>query len=341
MSHIRESLELLSAGQDLSPELARIIMEELLQGELTPAQVGALLLALRMKGESAIEIAAFAQSLRKVCQSIPASSGVMDTCGTGGDGGGTFNISTTAAFVVAGAGVPVAKHGNRFASGRCGSADVLEALGVPLNLSPEESLFNLESLGMAFLFAPLYHPALAKVATHRRELGVRTIFNLLGPLLNPAGATHQLLGVSSEEILSKMAEALRILGTTRSIVVVGEGGLDEVTLTGVTQAIKVEGDNLSAFTIIPETFGFNRCSLADLQGGSPVENANILLRILQGETGPKRDVVLLNAGVALYAAGHAEDLSSGIHQARVSLDSGQALAKLEQLSKRLPCVSGQ
>lgn len=333
MSAIREALNNLSQGDNLSIELASGVMAELMAGELSGAQIGALLLGLRIKGETAEEIAAFAKVLRDLSATIPAPPGTVDTCGTGGDGGGTFNISTTTAFVVAGAGVPVAKHGNRFASGRCGSADVLEELGIPLNLSPLESSTNLNDLGMAFLFAPLYHPALGKVAAHRRELGVRTIFNLLGPLLNPAKAPYQLLGVSSQALLPKLAKALQILGVERAVVVVGEDGLDEVSLTAPTQAILVAQDQFLPFRMTPEEYGLSRCSLEDLRGGGPKENARYTLDILEGKPGPKRDVVLLNSGVALFAAGRAGDIGSGIELAQESLDSGAALSKLEALQE--------
>ncbi|MDI6879327.1 MAG: anthranilate phosphoribosyltransferase [Desulfitobacteriaceae bacterium] len=340
MSKIREALDYLSRGEDLVPDLAAAVITELMAGELTGAQIGALLLGLRVKGESAEEMAAFAQILRSLSEIIPAPPGTVDTCGTGGDGTGTFNISTTAAFVVAGAGVPVAKHGNRFASGRCGSADVLEELGVPINPTPVESAKNLSELGIAFLFAPLYHPALAKVAVHRRELGVRTVFNLLGPLLNPARAPYQLLGVSSAMLLSKMAQALQILGSERAVVVVGEDGLDEVSLTAPSQAILVQPDRLRPFRIVPEEYGFARCSLAELQGGTPAENAGLTLEILQGKIGPRRDIVLLNAAVALYAAGRVGDIADGVEAARISLDSGAALAKLLALRSGTARVAG-
>lgn len=333
MSRIREALDQLAIGRDLQEELVADIMNDLLEGSLTPVQVGGLLFGLRMKGESAEEIAAFAKALRAISRQITAPEGVVDTCGTGGDGTGTFNISTTAAFVVAGAGVPVAKHGNRFASGKCGSADVLEQLGVPINQTPEESTQSLHELGMAFLFAPLYHPAIGKVATFRRELGIRTIFNLLGPLLNPASAPYQLLGVSSPGLLPKMAEALKRLDCKRALVVVGDDGLDEVTLTGRTQAILVDQGILEPFELFPEDFGFKRCSLDALKGGSPEENARLTQGILQGETGPKRDIVLLNAGIAIYVAKRAKTIQEGIDLARYSLDSGQALGKLNALRK--------
>ncbi|KLU63228.1 anthranilate phosphoribosyltransferase [Peptococcaceae bacterium CEB3] len=331
MSAIREALDNLTRGENLPAELAAGVMAELMAGELTGAQIGALLLGLRMKGETAEEIAAFAGVLRGLSERIPAPPGAVDTCGTGGDGGGTFNISTTTAFVVAGAGVPVAKHGNRFASGRCGSADVLEVLGVPLDLSPRESSANLREIGMAFLFAPLYHPALGKVAAHRRELGVRTIFNLLGPLLNPARAPFQLLGVSSRTLLPKLAKALQILGVERAIVVVGEDGLDEVSLTAATQAILVERDKFIPFRLTPEEYGLTRCSLPELRGGGPEENARYTLAVLEGEPGPKRDVVLLNSGVAFFAAGKVKNIGEGIALAAESIDSGAALGKLEAL----------
>ncbi len=333
MSRIREALDQLTIGRDLPEELVADVMNDLLEGELTPAQVGGLLFGLRMKGESSEEIATFAKALRAISLQITAPEGAVDTCGTGGDGTGTFNISTTAAFVVAGAGVPVAKHGNRFASGKCGSADVLEQLGVPIHQTPEESTQCLQEVGMAFLFAPLYHPAMGKVALFRRELGIRTIFNLLGPLLNPASAPYQLLGVSSPVLLTKMAEALKRLDCKRALVVVGDDGLDEVTLTGRTQAILVDQGTLKPFELYPEDYGFQRCSLDALKGGSPEENARLTQGILQGEVGPKRDIVLLNAGIAIYVAKRAKTIQEGIDLARYSLESGQAYEKLKALRR--------
>jgi len=337
MSRIREALDQLAIGKDLPEELVANVMNDLLDGALTSAQIGGLLFGLRLKGESSEEIAAFAKAFRAMSRQIPAPDGAVDTCGTGGDGTGTFNISTTAAFVVAGAGVPVAKHGNRFASGVCGSADVLEQLGVPINQTPEESTQCLHEVGMAFLFAPIYHPAIGKVATLRRELGIRTIFNLLGPLLNPAFAPYQLLGVSSAGLLPKMADALKRLDCKRALVVVGDDGLDEVTLTGRTQAILVDEGTLKPFELFPEDYGFKRCSLDELKGGSPEENARLTQGILQGETGPKRDIVLLNAGIAIYVAKRAKTIQEGINLARVSLDSGHAYGKLNALRKGEIC----
>ena len=341
MNRIREALDQLALGRDLPEELVAVIMNDLLEGSLTPVQVGGLLFGLRIKGESAEEIAAFAKALRTISRKIPAPDGAVDTCGTGGDGTGTFNISTTAAFVVAGAGVPVAKHGNRFASSRCGSADVLEQLGVHINQTPEESTQCLHEVGMAFLFAPLYHPAMGKVASFRRELGIRTIFNLLGPLLNPASAPYQLLGVSSPVLLVKMAEALKLLDNKRALVVVGDDGLDEVTLTGRTHAILVDQGVLKPFEFFPEDYGFKRCSLDALRGGSPEENARLTQGILQGESGPKRDIVLLNAGIAIYVAKRAKTIQEGIDLARYSLDSGQALGKLNALREAFYPVAAQ
>lgn len=341
MSRIREALDQLAIGRDLPEELVADIMNDLLEGSLTPAQVGGLLFGLRIKGESAEEIAAFAKALRTISRKIPAPDGAVDTCGTGGDGTGTFNISTTAAFVVAGAGVPVAKHGNRFASSRCGSADVLEQLGVHINQTPEESTQCLHEVGIAFLFAPLYHPAMGKVASFRRELGIRTIFNLLGPLLNPASAPYQLLGVSSPVLLVKMAEALKLLDNKRALVVVGDDGLDEVTLTGRTHAILVDQGVLKPFEFFPEDYGFKRCSLDALRGGSPEENARLTQGILQGESGPKRDIVLLNAGIAIYVAKRAKTIQDGIDLARYSLDSGQAFGKLNALREAFHLVTAQ
>ncbi|HVJ50315.1 anthranilate phosphoribosyltransferase [Desulfitobacterium sp.] len=335
MSNIHEALDKLTQNQDLPAELASSVIQDLLAGELTPAQIGGLLFGLRVKGESAEEIAAFANTLRQAGQRIQAPEGAVDTCGTGGDRAGTFNISTTAAFLVAGAGVPVAKHGGRFASGQCGSADVLECLGIPLSANPELSEHVLKETGITFLFAQLYHPAMAKVAAQRRELGIRTIFNLLGPLLNPANAPYQLLGVSALPILPKMAKALQLLGIRRAVVMVGEDGLDEVSLSAPTQAILVDGQDLTEFVITPEEFGFKRCSLHEIQGGTPEENAQITLKILQGEKGPKRDIVLLNAGTALFATHKVKSISGGIALATESLDSGRALEKLEQLRQSL------
>jgi anthranilate phosphoribosyltransferase len=335
MSNIRKALDYLTQKQDLPAELASSVIRELLTGDLTPTQIGGLLFGLQAKGESAEEIAAFAQTLREAGQHIHAPEGAVDTCGTGGDRAGTFNISTTAAFVVAGAGVKVAKHGGRFSSGKCGSADVLESLGIPLTAQPQQSEQILKDIGITFLFAQLYHPAMAKVANHRRELGIRTIFNLLGPLLNPANAPYQLLGVSSQTILPKMAKASQILGTRRAVVMVGEDGLDEVSLSGPTHAILIDGEESREFTISPEDYGFSRCSLEAIQGGSPVENAQITLNILQGASGPRRDIVLLNAGTALFAANKVQTIAEGIELAKESLNSGRAYQKFVQLRDAL------
>ena len=319
--------------RDISAEEAAVSMNEIMSGEATTSQIAAFLIALRMKGETLEEITGCARVMRDKADKVTLSKDAIDIVGTGGDGANTFNISTCSAFVVAAAGLPVAKHGNRSASSKCGSADVLEQLGVPINQTPEESTQCLQEVGMAFLFAPLYHPAIGKVATFRRELGIRTIFNLLGPLLNPASAPYQLLGVSSPELLVKMAEALKRLDCKRALVVVGDDGLDEVTLTGRTQAILVDHGILEPLELFPEDFGFKRCSLDALKGGSPEENARLIHSILQGEAGPKRDIVLLNAGIAIYVAKRSKTIQEGIDLARYSLDSGQAFGKLNALRK--------
>ncbi|NMA68891.1 MAG: anthranilate phosphoribosyltransferase [Desulfitobacterium sp.] len=328
---IRFALNIISQKEELPSSLIPEVVQEILAGKATSSQIGALLLGLSLKGETPQEIASFAQALREVSHQIQGPPDTLDTCGTGGDNSGSFNISTTTAFVVAGAGVTVAKHGNRFSSGRCGSADVLEHLGVPLNTSPEKCANQLREIRMSFLFAQTFHPAMAKIATERRELGVRTIFNLLGPLLNPAKASYQLLGVSSHALLPRIAQALQLLGIKRAIVVVGEDGLDEVTLTSTTRAILVTEEEIQPFIIHPEEYGFSLCSLEDLQGGEPEENSQITLEVLQGKKGPPRDIVLLNAATALFAANKVPNIQEGIQLAKESLDTGQALKVLEKL----------
>jgi anthranilate phosphoribosyltransferase len=256
---------------------------------------------------------------------------VIDTCGTGGDGAQTFNISTTAAFVVAGAGVPVAKHGNRAMSSRCGSADVLQALGVAIELSAARAEDCLAEVGMTFLFAPVFHSAMRHAVGPRREIGVRTIFNLLGPLTNPAGAQRQLLGVSRQEFAEPMARVLGNLGSTRAFVVHGSDGLDEITLSGATQITALDGGGITSYTITPEQFGLRRAPLSALAGGDAPQNADITLAVLEGKRGPHRDVVLLNAAAALIVAGAVGDFMAGIELAASAIDSGAALDKLRRL----------
>jgi anthranilate phosphoribosyltransferase len=307
-------------------------MRAMMENRLTPSQTGAFLTALRMKGETPQEIAAFAQVMRACASTIrPCCTGrLVDTCGTGGDCSGTFNISTAAAFVAAGAGVPVVKHGNRGVSSRCGSADVLEALGIRIEIPPERAQQIIGQTGIVFLFAPLYHTAVRHVMGVRKELGVRTVFNVLGPLANPAGAEAHLLGVYSTALTGPLAEVHRLLGTRHAMVVHG-AGLDEISIAGPTQVAELNEGRITSFTILPEDFGFRRATLSDLIGGTPEENARILLSVFSGEEGPRRDIILLNAGAAIYLGGVSATIAAGISAAERSIDSGAAVEKLQQL----------
>ena len=318
--------------QDLAPGEARAVMDTIMDGRATPAQIGGFLVALRMKGETPNEIAAFARVMREHAITIrPRVQGTLvDPCGTGGDGTQTFNISTAAAFVAAGAGIPVVKHGNRGVSSRCGSADVLGALGVNLALDPASQAKIVEDVGISFLFAPNHHPAVRHVMAARQELGCRTVFNLLGPLANPAGAQAQVLGVYDPALTSTVAEVLRLLGLSRAMVVHG-CGLDEITTTGETQVTELDGGSLKSYTLTPEACGFARASQSDLRGGEPLENARILREVLQGEKGAARDIVLMNAGAAVYVGGRARTMQEGCTLAAHSIDSGAALARLDAL----------
>jgi anthranilate phosphoribosyltransferase/anthranilate synthase/phosphoribosyltransferase len=312
-------------------------MRQIMEGEATPAQIAAFLIALRIKGETIAEITGCARVMREKATRIRAPyPNVIDTCGTGGDGSQTFNISTTAAFVVAGAGVPVAKHGNRAMSSRCGSADLLQALGVAIELSPERAERCLEEVGIAFLFAPLFHSAMKHAVAPRREIGVRTIFNILGPLTNPAGAKRQLLGVSRQEFAEPMARVLGNLGSTRAFVVHGADGLDEITISGETHITTLEAGRIASYAITPEQFGLRRAPLAALAGGDAPQNADITIAVLEGKQGPHRDVVLLNAAAALAVAGSTADLKAGLQLAAHAIDSGAALEKLRRLQRFTP-----
>ncbi|MFZ5632704.1 MAG: anthranilate phosphoribosyltransferase [Bacillota bacterium] len=329
---IREAIKKVVSGGNLDQEEAGSVMELIMDGEASPAQIAALLIAMRLKGETVEEITGFARVMRS--KALPVHTGhrtVVDTCGTGGDGVNTFNISTAAALVVAGCGVPVAKHGNRSVSSRCGSADVLEALGVNINLSPREAEECLENLGIAFLFAPALHVAMKHAAGPRREIGVRTVFNVLGPLTNPVGANAQVLGVFSRELVPKLAGVLARLGTKRSFVLHGAGGTDEITPYGPASVCEVFNGKINSYQIDPAAFGIRRSPLESLKGGTPAENAAIINNILAGETGPRRDAVILNAALALVAAGAAEDFARGLEVAGDSIDSGRALNKLNDL----------
>jgi anthranilate phosphoribosyltransferase len=319
--------------QNLSAGEAQAAMNLIMSGEATPAQIGGYLVALRMKGETVDEIVGSARAMRQQAALVPLADGAMellDTAGTGGDGAHTFNISTAAAFVVAGAGRRVAKHGNRAASSRCGSADVLGALGVKLDLAPEQVAVCIEQVGIGFLFAPLFHPAMKHAVAPRRELGQRTIFNLLGPLTNPAGATHQLVGVYDRKLTHCLAEVLGELGGRAAFVVHGYGGLDELTTGGPNRISHLRSGSVSTYNFDGRELGLRPAQPADLVGGEPQENAAILRALLAGEDrSPRRDVVLLNAAAAL--ATQDGDLAGGLQQARRSLESGAALHKLEQL----------
>lgn len=310
-------------------------MNVILTGEATTAQIAAFLVALRMKGETAEELLGFARAMR--AQAIPVrvelhGESLLDTCGTGGDGARTFNVSTVAAFVVAGAGARVAKHGNRSISSKCGSADVLERLGVKIAQQPEQLARAIQEIGIGFLFAPAFHPAMKHAQPARLELKMRTVFNLLGPLANPAGATAQLVGAPSLEAAELMATALAALGLTHGFVVHGADGLDEVSTTGPTSAFEIRGGKAGRHIFQPEDFGVSRCSLEDLRGGDVETNAAIARDILGGAPGPRRDIVLVNAATALVAAGKARSLKDATKLAIASIDSGAARRKLEELA---------
>jgi anthranilate phosphoribosyltransferase len=320
--------------RDLGRAEARELVLAIMDGQLTPAQVGAVLVALRMKGETVEEVVGAALAMR--ARATPVSTRrrpVIDTCGTGGDGSRSFNISTAAAFVVAAADVCVAKHGNRAVSSSCGSADVLEALGVRIDLGPAEVERCLEEAGIAFLFAPRYHPAMKHAAGPRREIGARTIFNLLGPLANPVGANRQLLGAYSVEAARLLAEALVQLGSERALVVHGHGGLDELALTGPSQVFEIRDGRLSAYELTPEEAGLKRRPTPRVEGGDAAENARLLGAVLAGEEGDPLDAVILNAGAALLVAGRVKRLEEGVAEARKLVRSGAASERLDRLRR--------
>ena len=337
MEDLKPYLAKLVEGKDLTEEEAAEVIGLIMDGRATPAQIGALLCALRIKGETWQEVAGAARAMRKrmvkVPHGLPEDQPLVDTCGTGGDAKGTFNVSTAAAFVVAAAGIPVAKHGNRSVTSRSGSADVLEALGIPLELPPEFAARALSEVGFTFLFAPAYHPAVKVVIGPRRELGFRTLFNLLGPLCNPALANTQVLGVFDFRLTEKMAYALDALRVRRALVVFGEGGYDEFTVTGWTKVSELRDERITTYYVTPEEVGLERCEdPEELKGGDAEENARILKNILSGkDTGPRRDMVLLNAGAALYAAEKTLDLKGGVKLAREILESGKAYEKLQEV----------
>jgi len=329
---IREALGKIVSGMDLTADEAREVMMEIMQGEATQAQIGAFLAALRMKGETAEEIAGCARAMRENAIAVrPERRGVVDTCGTGGDGSGTFNISTTVAFVAAGAGVAVAKHGNRSVSSKCGSADLLQALGVNLQVSAAQAARCIDEVGIGFLFAPQFHPAMKHALGPRQEIGLRTVFNILGPLCNPAGAARQLLGVYDGSLTGLMAEVLLSLGTEHAFVVHGADGLDELSTTGTNRVSRVHGGKIETFDVDPRALGLPPARLSDLAGGAAEENAAATRAILDGQAGPKRDVVLLNAAAVLVAGDKAGNLEEGLALAAEAIDSGKAREKLGML----------
>lgn len=331
---ITQAINIAISGRDLEYDTAKKTMEEIMDGQATHAQIASFLTAMRMKGESINEITACASAMRDKGIRICPEGEVMDIVGTGGDEAGTFNISTTTAFVVAAGGVPVAKHGNRSVSSKSGAADVLEQLGVKIQLDARQSQKILKTIGLCFLFAPVYHSSMKHAAPVRKEIGVRTIFNILGPLANPAGASMQLMGVFKEELAAPLAQVMVNLGVNRGMVIYGKDGLDEATLTEETKIVEINGDTLKTYHIAPEDFGFSRCGKEELVGGDAAENAIITKNILNGtEQGAKRDVVLLNAGLALYLAGKGETVAACIALAAELIDNGKALAKLEEFVK--------
>ncbi len=336
--NIKEAISQVIQGNDLSEENMFSVMNEIMSGEATPAQIGSFITSLRMKGETVEEITGAVRVMRE--KATPITTGVdveqggivVDTCGTGGDGSGTFNVSTTSAFVVAGAGFIVAKHGNRSISSTCGSADVLEAAGVALDLTPENIGLCIREIGIGFLFAPSLHGAMKYAIGPRKEIGVRTIFNILGPLTNPAGANVQVIGVFDGALTEPLADVLGILGTKRALVVHGEGNLDELTVTGTTRISELKDNKVVTYRITPEDVGLQKATLEDLRGGDTAElSAQQMSDILKGMAGPKRDMVLLNSSAALMAAGLCEDLPEGVEKAAEIIDSGKAHEKLERL----------
>lgn len=329
---IKGAIERLVNRIDLSEEEMTSVMNQIMTGEATPIQVASFLTALRMKGETVEEITGAARVMREKAHRVRVkASRVLDTCGTGGDQKGTFNVSTTAAFVVAGAGVTVAKHGNRSVSSQSGSADVLSALGVKIDVPKERVEECLEKIGLGFLFAPLLHEAMKYAVQPRREIGIRTIFNLLGPLTNPAAATHQLIGIYDGKLTSLIAHVLKNLGALRAMIVHGMEGLDEISVCGPTKVSELRDGGVRDYSVLPEELGLKRCRLEDLHGGSPEECAAIVRGVLRGEKGPKRDMVLLNSGAALYVSGAVDSLVQGVSLAAESIDAGSAQRKLNQL----------
>lgn len=331
---IKEAILSLSKKQDLTSEVMEQVMDEIMNNEANDAQKASFLTALAMKGETIDEITAAAKVMRKHCEKFLNDQDVLEIVGTGGDGSNTFNISTAASIVTSAAGVPVAKHGNRAASSKCGTADCLEALGVKIDISPEKSQKLLNDINICFLFAQKYHTAMRFVGGVRREMGIRTLFNILGPLANPAGASMQLLGVYSADLVEPLARVLSNLGVKSAMVVYGEDSIDEISMSAPTKVCEFKDGNFKIYEITPEQFGFERCQKSELVGGTPQENAQILRDILDGKDGAKRNAVLLNAGAAIYVAGKADSIDSGIKIAKDMIDSGKAKAQLERFIEK-------
>lgn len=328
---IRESIIKLSKKQNLSYEEAEAVMDEIMSGKATPVQMSAYLTALALKGETIEEITASAAGMRAHCIKLLHDMDVLEIVGTGGDGSNSFNISTTASLVISAGGVPVAKHGNRAASSKSGAADVLEALGVKITISPEKSQELLKKIGICFLFAQNYHIAMKYVAPIRKELGIRTVFNILGPLSNPAGANMELMGVYDEALVKPLAQVMANLGVIRGMVVFGQDSLDEISMSAPTSVCEIKNGTFTSYVLTPEQFGYERCTKEELQGGTPQENAKITRDILEGkEKGAKRHAVCLNAGAALYIAGKADTIEAGVKLAEQLIDSGAAKNKLEE-----------
>lgn len=345
---IKQAIEKVVRREDLKEKEAREVFELIMTGGATPAQIGALIAALRMKGETASEITGAARVMREKALKLNAGASavdidrddinideetILDTCGTGGTGTNTFNISTTVAFVVAGCGVKVAKHGNRSASSMCGSADVLEELGVKLDVPAEKTEKCIREIGIGFMYAPLFHGAMKYAVAPRKEIGIRTIFNLLGPLCNPAAATCQVLGVYDPSLTEKIAKVLKNLGSQRAFVVHGMDTLDEITITGRTRVSELKSGRIRSYFVSPSDFGVKKASPKSIKGGGAKDNAVIIGKVLKGEKGPRRDIVLMNSSVALMAAGKAKSFRSGMDLAAVSIDSRKAIDKLERLVK--------
>ena len=330
---IKEAIIKLSNKQDIGYNMAKEVMNEIMSGKASDIQKSAYLTALSMKGETIGEITASAEEMRNHCIKLLHDKDVLEIVGTGGDGSNSFNISTTSSIVIAAGGVPVAKHGNRAASSKCGAADVLEALGVNITISLEKSTELLNKIGICFLFAQNYHIAMKYVAPVRKELGIRTVFNVLGPLSNPAGANIELMGVYDEELVEPLARVLDNLGVKRALVVYGEDKLDEISMSAATKVCEIKNGKFYSYKIRPEDFGFERCNKEELVGGSPNENAEITLSILNGVKGAKRNAVVLNAGAALYLGGKADSIKDGVRLAEDIIDSGKAKKKLEDFIK--------